>query len=52
MTSSQNIFLEELLRSVDAMIETIEEREVMTEDLSVARELADQLRDEVESLLD
>lgn len=46
----RNIFIEELLHKVDSIILAIEEREVMEEDLCVARELAEQLREEVLAL--
>lgn len=48
----REIFLDELIHKIDAMIHTIEEREVMEEDLTLARELAEQLREEVQSLQD
>ena len=46
------IFLQDLLEKIDDMIESLEDREQMEGDLSIARELADQLRDEVESLVE
>jgi hypothetical protein len=45
-------FLEELVGKINSMINSIEELELMESDLSVARELAEQLRDEVQSLQD
>jgi hypothetical protein len=52
MMQGRNIFLEELLSRIDSMISAIEGREVIDPDLSIARELAEQLREEVESLQD
>lgn len=43
-------FIEDLLHKIDSIIFSIEEREVMEEDLSVSRELAEQLREEVLTL--
>ena len=43
-------FLEQLLSSLNGIIDEIDEREQMESDWIVARELAEQLRDEVESL--
>ena len=48
----RNEFLDELIHKIDAMIESIEDREMMEGDLHLTRELAEQLRDEVESLQD
>lgn len=48
----RNIFLDELLSKLESMISVIEEREIVDPDLSIARELAEQLREEVESLQD
>lgn len=45
-------FIEDLLHKIDSMIHSIEDRETMEEDLSIARELAEQLKDEVQSLQD
>jgi len=46
----RDIFLDELIDKIDSMIQSIEDREMMEEDLSIARELAEQLKDEVQSL--
>jgi hypothetical protein len=43
-------FIDDLLHKIDSMISSIEERELLEEDLSIARELAEQLREEIESL--
>lgn len=46
----KDAFIQELLQRIDAMIASIEDRETMDDDLSITRELAEQLREEVLSL--
>ena len=43
----RHLFLEELLVKVEDLAQTIEEREQEGEDLSLAHELIDELRDEI-----
>ena len=42
--------LRELLSTVEGMIDNIEDREATEPDFAIARELAEQLREEIESL--
>ncbi len=44
------MFVEELLETLEGMITTIEERESVEPDLAIVRELAEQLRAELETL--
>ena len=44
-------FLEELIEKVESLILFIEDQESVEPDLSIVRDVAEQLRDEVESLL-
>lgn len=46
----RDLFLNELLEKLDDIIDSIEEREMIEDDFSITRELAEQLRDEVQSL--
>lgn len=46
----RDIFIEELIHRVDAIISMVADRETVEDDFSIARELAEQLREEVESL--
>jgi len=43
-------FIEELLETTEGMIGEIEERESVEPDLAIVRELAEQLRQELETL--
>ena len=43
-------FVEELVEKINAMIDNIEDRELMEPDLALVREFAEQLLEEVESL--
>lgn len=46
----RDIFIDDLLDKIDTMIAAIEDREHEDADLNIARELAEQLYEEVESL--
>ena len=46
----RRIFVEELLESLERMIGSIEEREVIDPGFAVVHEIADQLKEEVEAL--
>lgn len=43
-------FIQNLLDTIDEMIENIDERETIDSDFNIARELAEQLREEISSL--
>jgi hypothetical protein len=43
-------FVEDLLENMETMINSIEEREVIEPDFNIIRELAEQLRGEIEAL--
>lgn len=43
-------FIEELIETMNLMIHEIEEREAVEPDLALMRELAEQLREEIETL--
>lgn len=45
-------FIYNLLENIEEMIRTIEDKEVDDEEFSMAREIAEQLRTEIESLQD
>ncbi len=43
-------FIEELIETMNSMMREIEERETVEPDLALVRELAEQLREEIETL--
>jgi len=47
---SRDVFIEELLETLNGMILNIEEKEIENQDFSLVREIAEQLREEVEAL--
>ena len=48
----KHVFLEELLEKVEELAAAIEEREVDGDDLSIAHDLIDELRDEIKFRLE
>ena len=48
--SGRKPIVEELIESIDAMLEVIEEQEIIEPDYAVAREVAEQLREELSDL--
>ena len=48
----QPSFIEELLLKIDDLAKTLEEREQQGEDLAFARQLVEELRDDIEYRLD
>ncbi len=47
---AREYLLEELIENVSEMVESIEERESMEPDFGLVRELAEQLKEELQSL--
>ena len=50
MSAGRRAFIEELIETIESVVVDIEERESIEPDLAIARELAEQLREELETL--
>lgn len=46
----RDAFLEDLQETLNNMIEAIEDREIIEPDFGIVREIAEQLKDEIDSL--